>query len=107
MFFNSEKTTWEGEGAINVFPKDSASKNYRLESSDIEVTQDRRGWFVRNLSYRVTSATWPDGGTLELYNCTIDYPKTSSLCETNSGNYYIEIESAPEQPEPEEAELGY
>lgn len=100
VFLMPGTSTWSGEGSISIFPQNSAAKNYRLDSDNIEVSQKKRGWFHKEYSYVVTSAQWPNGGELEFSpKCKINYPNSSAVCNSNSGTYRVEVTDAPIAPD--------
>lgn len=51
--------------AVNIFPKNAESKNYRL-SATIEETTRFGAFFTQNKEYFVKDVTWPNGGTVGL-----------------------------------------
>lgn len=89
-----------GEGTINVFPNDKEVKNYRL-TAFIESTVIANGWFSNTERYAISSARWPNGGTLE-FNDVCEVNKGKSVkCKAGDKEYTIEVQSGPsEEPEP-------
>lgn len=94
-------STWDGSGTINVFPTADSAKNYRLDSDYISVKVKRQGLFHNYRTYIISSANWPDGGTLEFTNyCEVSELDGRDKCTDQNGkDYYIEVQTPPDQPE--------
>ena len=84
---------WSGGGEINAFPTNSEAKNYRLEATITGEVKAKD--FFNYTEYTPESATWPNGGTLELKDCKIPKGETKSCTSQDGRSYYIEIQTPP------------
>lgn len=100
VFLWPHTSTWDGDGQIDAFPSSGAAKNYRLDAS-MTVTSSWYGWIHtnRNIEYSGITGQWPDGGTLELRDCTIADHVQSECTDQDGKDYGIEVISAPNEPD--------
>ena len=98
-FLNPLNGSWEGDGVISVFPEDATVKNYRLDAY-MEVEKDKSGWFgAKTLTYTNIIGSWPNGGTLDLYDCTVVNEERAFCRAWDGDGYYVEVYESPPEPE--------
>lgn len=90
--------TWDGDGTINVFPVGDLTKNYRLEAT-MGVTRHKNGWINSKDEYLISRANWLNGGYLEFDRCIVDQDKQTRCISQDGVEYYIEVDTYPDQPE--------
>jgi hypothetical protein len=97
-FFWPHTFTWDGDGEIDVFPSTESVKNYRLDAT-MTVTLQRNGWFGGHEEYTDITGSWPNGGTLELSDCTVSQDSRAECTDQDDTSYGVEVVTPPERPE--------
>lgn len=92
------KDEWSGEGEISAFPEGASVKNYRLDAQ-MEVVHYRKGWQHDRFEAIVTSAQWPNGGTLDFYDCRVKEGSRANCVSSAGDSYSVEVTEFPPAPE--------
>lgn len=96
-----EKTQYVNhiDNAVNIFPEDAASKNYRLEAT-IQTTVHYGVFFTQNNEYFVEDVTWPNGGKVVVDCVNQPFKKDDKkLCHIGDDKYYVELNQPDSYPE--------
>jgi len=83
---------YEAGQAVNLFPVDASSKNYRVDAFVHSITHFGI-FYIQNTTYELINVTWPNGGTVEA-DCNPGHPVHANeriKCTIGDEDYVVEF----------------